>query len=190
LATSPNATSFTTVVSEFCRLVDDLTGRGYLSRLFGDDCVDDHDPIDACQVVEAHLGRPGLWPMNVTELTGSYDDFLDLVEVLHDLVALPQKRWFHSSNGCGWRYSGFSASLGRAVYPWAVNRILDRFDLGLVLADEGEDCGRPVGASDEARTDLMRLMTEREEGSTGDRVRHALALFRARGASEHDKRSA
>lgn len=38
--------------------------------------------------------------------------------------------------------------------------------------------------------DLASRMTVRADPTTGDPVRHAVALFRARGATEHDKRSA
>jgi hypothetical protein len=37
---------------------------------------------------------------------------------------------------------------------------------------------------------LLKQMVDRSDGSTGDRLRHAIALFRARTATEHDKRSA
>ena len=81
-------------------------------------------------------------------------------------------------------------SLGRDVYRWSVNRILDRTQIGLRLADEGEDRGRLVAVTDDARTDLAHQMAERTDVTTGDGVRHALALFRARDAGKQHKRSA
>ncbi len=71
-----------------------------------------------------------------------------------------------------------------------MNRLLERTSLGLRLADEGEDTGRLVVLTDAARGELVERMAQRADATTGDVVRHALALFRSRGAAEHDKRSA
>jgi len=116
--------------------------------------------------------------------------FLDMTELLHDPVAAPRSRSFHSWSNCGWHHGDFSLSLGRSVFRWSVNRILDRTALGLRLAEEGEDRGRLVVVTDDARTELAHRMAERDDASSGDVVRHALALYRARGAGEHEKRSA
>jgi hypothetical protein len=123
-------------------------------------------------------------------LVNGRDLFCDVIEVLHDLVALPRSRHLHSYAGCGWHYSTFSLEAGRTLYRWRVNQVLDRSDLGLRLADQGDDSGRLVAVTDLARTDLAERMVDRADLSTGAIVRHAVALFRARGSSEHDKRSA
>ncbi len=60
--------------------------------------------------------------------------------------------------------------------------------LAFRLAEGGEDVGR-AAVTDDARAGLVSAVVERGDAN-GDRVRHALALFRAREASEHDKRSA
>ena len=189
----PRALGLRASIVEFRQLIRDLDSRGYLAMRLGIDCADDPDPIDPVHVVEMQSGRLGLWPINVDTLAGTSDepdDFLDLVEVLHDLVAQPRRRSFHGWSGCTWHYSDFSISAGRQIYRWSVNRILDASDIGLRLADEGEDRGRLVASTDEARTELTRRMAARTDESTGDRVRHAVALFRRRGVTEHDKRSA
>ena len=80
--------------------------------------------------------------------------------------------------------------MGRDVYRWSVNRILDRTHLGLRLAEDGEDRGRLVAVTDDARTELAHRMAERSDAATGDDVRHALALFRGRDTGVQDKRSA
>lgn len=67
---------------------------------------------------------------------------------------------------------------------------MDRSDLGLRLAEEGEDRGRLVATTDPDRELLARQMANRDDPATGDRVRHAMSLFRSRTATEHDKRSA
>lgn len=189
----PHALGLRSSIVEFHQLIRDLDSRGYFAMRLGIDCADDPDPIDPVQVVEMQSGRTGLWPIDVDALAASPDDpddFLDLVEILHDLVAQPRRRSLHGWSGCTWHYSDFSISAGRHIYRWSMNRILDASDLGLRLAEEGEDRGRLVASTDEARTELTRRMTARLDPSTGERVRHAVALFRRRGASEHDKRSA
>jgi hypothetical protein len=102
----------------------------------------------------------------------------------------PRDSHFHSYSGCGWHYSAFSLDAGQVLYRWRVNRLLDRSELGLRLADEGDDAGRLVAVTDLARTDLASSMVSRTDRGTGDVVRHAIALFRGRDASEHEKRSA
>ncbi len=67
---------------------------------------------------------------------------------------------------------------------------MEHSDAGLRLADDGEDMGRLVASTDAARTDLATAMAVRTDPSTGDDVRHALALFRSRAATEPEKRSA
>jgi hypothetical protein len=66
------------------------------------------------------------------------------------------------------------------------NRVTKRSDLGLRLAEEGDDIGRLV--TDDARTQLVQPVVAREDGEPADQVRHALALFRERGADRNQKR--
>jgi hypothetical protein len=96
----------------------------------------------------------------------------------------------HAYQGCGWHHSAFSLEAGQVLYRWLVNQVLDSSDLGLRLADEGEDAGRLVAVTDPARMELAASMARRSDPGTGDVVRHAIALYRGRGATEHDKRSA
>jgi len=174
----------------FGRLVDDLERRGYLERAFGKDCVDDPSDIAPADVIASELGVESLWPLPLQKLADDQDLFFDMIEVLHDLVAAPRSRRMHGYAGCGYHHSDFSSALGKEVYRWSVNRILDRTELGLRLADEGEDRGRLVAVTDDARTELAHRMAERTDDATGADVRHALALFRGRDAGVQEKRSA
>lgn len=179
-----------TAALEFGRLVSDLEGRGYLERAFGKNCVDNPTDIVQADVVTSELGVEGLWPLPLERFNDDQELFFDAIEVLHDLVAAPRSRRLHSYDGCGYHHGDFSASLGREVYRWSVNRILDRTHLGLRLAEEGEDRGRLVAVTDDARTELAHRMAERSDAATGDDVRHALALFRGRDTGVQEKRSA
>lgn len=130
------------------------------------------------------------WPLHAERLGDDLDLFCDVIEVLHDLVARPTSRSFHNYSGCGWHYSDFSVETGRTVFRWRVNQLLRQSDLGLRLADEGEDIGRMVTVTEDSRSELVAALVTGDDGDAGDQVRHAVALFRARGADRHQKRSA
>lgn len=190
LSTRPGALSLSATVREFDRVVQEFVTRGYFENAFDKDCVDAPAQVDPSAILEREIGVPDLWPLSPSHLIKNPDLFCDVIELLHDLVARPRNRHLHNYAGCGWHYSAFSLEAGRALYRWRVNRILDRSDLGLRLADEGEDAGRLVAVTDLARTELVASMASRTDSQTGDVVRHAIALFRGREASEHEKRSA
>jgi len=184
------AITLPTAVRQFVQLVSDLESRGYFEQIFQKDCPDDPSDVDPSSELEVRLGIADLWPLDITRLTDDQDVLFGVVEALHDLVSRPRSRSFHSWNECGWHHSDFALEPGRRLYRWKVNQLLDRSDLGLRLADDGEDAGRLVAVTDDARSDLARSMAARTDEATGGRVRHALALFRGRTATEHDKRSA
>ena len=192
-ATIPSRLDMSAVAREFVRMVGSFRVNGYLDKEFPDLCVDDHDGVyvDGSDVLQQMLGVPNLrWPLHADQLLEVDDALFDVIEVLHDLVARPRSRWFHSYGGCGWHYSQFAIEPARVLYRWRVNQLLDRSDLGLRLADDGEDVGRLVAVTDDARADLITSLASQPPSRTADRVRHGIALFRARGSTEHDKRSA
>ncbi len=178
------------VYRRFVQLVDDMRVMGYLDQELPWGCVDGGPEIDPSPVLEQRLGIPDLWPLDESRRAWGDDTFYGLIEVIHDLVSRPRHRSYHSYSDCGWHWSEFARGPGQALYRWRVNRLLEHSDAGLRLADDGEDVGRLVASTDAARAGLATNMAGRTDLSTGDRIRHALALFRARTASEHDKRSA
>ncbi|MGH3826068.1 MAG: hypothetical protein ACRDQX_02680 [Pseudonocardiaceae bacterium] len=174
----------------FAALIGDLRARGYLQRTLPEPCIDDDDstPVDPSAVIAERLGVPGLWPLH----PANWDEntFFGLIEVFHDLVARPRERGFHSHGGCGWHYSAFATDTGRAVYRWTVNQLLESSGIELRLAESGEDTGRLVHIVDEVRTNLIECALDTPDPEVASRVGHAVALFRGRAATEHDKRSA
>jgi hypothetical protein len=192
-ATVPSRLDIPAVAREFVRMVDSFRVNGYLGKAFPDICVDDHDgvDVDGGEVLQQMLSIPNLrWPLHTAQLLEVEDVLFDVIEALHDLVARPRSRSFHSYGGCGWHYSQFAIEPGRVLYRWRVNQLLDRSDLGLRLSDDGEDIGRLIAVTDDARADLVTRLANQPPGRTSDRVRHGIALYRARGSTEHDKRSA
>lgn len=176
--------------ADFARLITMLRGDGYFERALPTVCVDDRDsvPVEPNDVLTEHLGVPNLWPLEPDEWDD--DTFYDLIEVFHDLAARPRTRLYHSFNDCGWHYGDFATDIGRALYRWRINDILDSGGVELRLANAGEDVGRLVRVVDDARTDLLERVMATPDSTVAARVEHAIALFRGRDATAHGKRSA
>jgi hypothetical protein len=174
----------------FADLVGDFERQGYLDQVFPRPCVDDRDgpEPDPGAELEKRLGIAGLWPLKPDE----WDDstFYGLIEVYHDLVSRPRERHYHDYAACGWHYSRFSATAGREVYRWKTNELLRAAGISYRLADSGEDQGRMVAIFDGGRSSLVAQALSRAQPDTAPRVHHAIALFRKRGATAEDKRSA
>lgn len=175
---------------DFVALIDELDGKGYFEKRFGKDCVDDPRGNVPSRAFERAIGLADAWPLTATTLSNELDMFCDVVEVLHDLAARPTNRTYHSYSQCGWHHSDFSIESGREIYRWRVNALLRQSNLDLILADGGEDVGRLVTVTTDARSELVEALVSNDSTDPGDQVRHAVALFRARGADRHQKRSA
>ncbi|MEU3907241.1 hypothetical protein AB0F20_26050 [Streptomyces goshikiensis] len=174
---------------DFARIVGDFADNGYLVEHFGEECVDDPNELpDASALIERRLGIPDLWPL--APETWDEDTFYGLIEVLHDLVSRPRKRDLHTWNNCGWHHSEFHNGPARILYRAKVNELLRAAGIQYELAVEGEDLGRLVAVTDDARSQLVhRAINDSPPDVTAD-VRHAIALYRSRDASPESKRSA
>lgn len=154
------------------------------------------------------LNREGLWPLQPD--TWDDDIFFGLIEVFHDLVSRPRQRdehWLVWHNN-QWieceedeeenedqeklchHFTDFSIGVGRALYRWHINTLLKNERIDLRLAESGEDIGRLVRATDDARAELVKRALITPDARVSTRVAHAIALFRSRTASEQNKRSA
>jgi hypothetical protein len=177
----------------FVRLIEEFEADGYLVQAFGKKCVDDDDSPrpDPSAVLERRLGYDVFgWPLEPSRAGWEPDDFCDLVEVLHDLVARPSSRSYHSYGSCGWHYWDFATGPARRLYRWRVNRLLASSTLGLRIAEEGEDLGRLVRVEPTGLEDLPEKALQVARPETVDRVQHAIALFRSRTADVEERRSA
>ncbi|GED90722.1 hypothetical protein [Streptomyces sp. 6-11-2] len=174
---------------DFARLIGEFADNGYLVEVFGEECVDDHSELpDASEVIDRRLGIPHLWPL--APETWDEDTFYGLIEVFHDLVSRPRMRRYHSYSGCGWHHSEFHNGPARVLYRWKANQLLREAGIEYELAAEGEDLGRLIAVTDDARSALVhRALTDSAPDIT-TRIRHAIALFRGRDASAESKRSA
>jgi hypothetical protein len=195
-ATGPGSgrLGFDDVTRQFVRLIEELETNGYFVLAFGEECgVDDHNPRpNPSAVLESRLGYEDIfgWPLQFARAGWEFDNFCDLVEVLHDLVARPSSRLDHHYSTCGSHYSNFATRPARRLYRWRVNRLLASSTLGLHLAEEGEDLGRLVRVEPTGLEDLPERAVRAAAPETVDRVQHAIALFRARAATVEERRSA
>jgi len=186
----------TTGHQEFADLISELKILGYLDHDFGEPCpsqwdfnVYDTGGGELAPTLEHQLGQSELWPLQPE--TWDTDTFYGLIEVFHDLVARPRWRWNCDHNDyCGVHSTDFDIEAGRRVYRALVNRLLQTAGIELRLAESGEDAGRLVHVVDEARADLIERALDTPDPEVAGRVEHAIALFRGRDATEHDKRSA
>lgn len=188
----PSALDEVSTRRRFASLVTDLERRGYLDRVFPSPCVDDQDfgEVDRSEYLRELLGWPGIWPLTNSIERLDSDTFLGLIEVFHDLAARPRTRHFHSFSSCGWHYSNFAVGVGRELYRWRVNRLLDSSVIPYRLATQGEDVGRLVEVADAGRGDLVDQTLGNAAEHESSRLSHAIALFRRRGASTDEKKSA
>jgi hypothetical protein len=174
---------------EFDRIITKFADSGYLIEVFGQPCVDDDVELpDGAEVIEHRLGIGGLWPLVPTEW--DEDTFYGLVEVFHDLVSRPRRRDYHQFGMCGWHYSEFHVVPGQTLYRWKINQMMRSAGIEYELASEGEDRGRLVAVTDDARSHLVQQVLRSSTPGIKDRVDHAIALFRNRSASPESKRSA
>ncbi|KPM51131.1 hypothetical protein ACG83_37605 [Frankia sp. R43] len=186
----PARLSFTAVARQYVDLVRELEVAGYFERRFGKDCVDDQYDPDPAYLIENAFGGEVTWPIDPEMLAADRENLFQMIEVLHDFVARPKRRSLHQYGECGWHHSEFDLTSGRTVYRWRVNSLLRRGDIRYHLANEGADVGRLVDVTDDGRSDLVRSLLAREANEQDDQVRHAISLFRGRGAGRHEKRSA
>ena len=131
------------------------------------------------------LGVPRLWPLRPQEWTE--DLFYSLVELVHDLAARPRFVFQHEEMQEP-VYEAFSRPAGQRLYRWRVNQMFAKAANGLALAEDGPDTGRVV---QNPAPDFAELEAE-TAASTEHRteVGHARALFRLRGATREEKKSA
>jgi hypothetical protein len=178
------------VRQDWAALIGELRGRGYLDKVAPRHCVDDREAeepeVALDRAIRLRLGVPGLWPLRPD---WSDDTLYSLIEVFHDLVARPRSRTYHDFSDCGFHYADFAYKPAQRLYRWRVNEILVRTGIDLELAETGEDTGRLVHFPADPRRELFRSALASGTPAV-ESVRHAIALFRARGAGREEKRSA
>ncbi|MFC5664828.1 hypothetical protein ACFP3U_17780 [Kitasatospora misakiensis] len=190
---TPSLTDLPTTARRFAAVFDKLASTGYFSWAFGELCVDDDyegtlGPNPA-KTIHQELGRDGLWPLFGHIKDYSLDDLCDIIEYLADQVRRPKRRTLHGHAGCGYHYQhSYSADRGLEIYRWQVNQVLSQSALGLTLTENGRLETAASGPIEDLVTTVRAA--ENVHDADGMELEHALTQFRARGASEMDRRLA
>ncbi|GAA3815590.1 hypothetical protein [Cellulomonas soli] len=166
-------------------LLGELDAAGYFDGTFGSRCVDahaDHDRQGALALSDL-MGSEEAWPPQLFLTTD--DHIYTVVEAVHHLIARPRDRRWHSY-GKEWDYSDFARPAGQAVYRWRVNTLLERYGTSLRL----DSTGFLVETTNDPRDELIEAIQQEPSAPNADQLRHAVDLFRRRGATREDKRSA
>ena len=111
--------------------------------------------ISASGTIGMSLGWIPTWPLNPNELNDQ-GKLYDIIERLHDLFARPHRRFIHEHDCMHHVEPEPEPEIGRALYRWHGNELLDDAVVGLRLADVGEDVGRLVAVTDEALLSYCR----------------------------------
>lgn len=179
------------VKREFARTMTRYHLTGCLGEHLQPSCPDNETVADdPSGVLHGMIGLPGLWPLEGSVGALTDNEFFDVVEALGDLVVIPRERRWHGYGGCSWHYDDFRRGLGRRVYRFDVNRLFERGGIPYRIAGEGPDAGDVVAASTPEEHEYLEMMTARQSGAAIDEVSHAVELWRHRGATRDDKRSA
>ena len=151
-----------------------------------DDRTNDGDPSAALYRL---TGLEGLWPLGRSLREHDDDAFFDVLEALDGLVVMPRRRDRHGYASCNWHYGDFSRQLGQRVYRFEVNQILTFADVPYRLAESGEDAGTIVTTGGDDLAPLLEWGAA-QQGIEAGEVCHSVSLFRSRGATPEEKRSA
>ena len=149
------------------------------------ECVETTRHIDL--ELQRKLNLPSLWQLAPLNWYGA--TFFDVIEVFHDMVARPRLAWYDATQ-VSWLVGDFSKEAGQALYRFWINDLFGQSTLSYCLAGSGDDTGRLVLAASDVEHEFLEEMAARSDRETGDEVRHAVASFRARGASREERRSA
>ncbi|MCD2104887.1 hypothetical protein O4214_30605 [Rhodococcus erythropolis] len=183
-------------------MVQALQGSGYLGQVAAGYCEDTHDghyhPDAEIEKIISDLTGLSVWYPALAQFDGMAIDseswsepiFYTLVEVFHDLVARPRRRWYHTWNDCGWHYENFAQNPAQMLYRWRVNKLFTEAGNPLQIAKTGEDVGRLVEGTDQERQELIASALRTNDTERRNTVEHAVALFRGRDAGREEKRSA
>ncbi|EKT79045.1 hypothetical protein WSS_A29184 [Rhodococcus opacus M213] len=175
----------------FSTFVARWQSTGYFGDMYPNGCVDgdDDEPTMKERLTELYGHEPPPLVYNEGD-AWSDDEFCDLVELLHDVAARPRTRYNHEFSQCGYHYSDHALRTGQLFYRIRVNELLAAARLPFQLATQGEDAGRLVTITDDARADLLVQVAQQPTPRLTDQVGHAIALYRSRQSTREDKISA
>lgn len=199
----------TRTIEDLAKSLAHLLGRfqdsGYFAEAFGYWCVDAHDVPgsvgDPGTYFEVAIGRSEIWPFNAEVVVESdhawskevdtawhlwdRDTWLDVLEVLYDVVSQPVDGWFHDYSGCGWHYSKFDKTTGRNLFRDELNWLLSQAEPRFEMTPGGEI----VAAAPDGFELLVdaQVPPDVETDEVAQRLEDAKRLFRARDSTATDR---
>ncbi|MBC9944182.1 hypothetical protein ICL81_06600 [Leucobacter sp. cx-328] len=178
----------------FLELIDEMQDLGYFPKALPRGCVDDRGSwgFDLSAEISKAIKCNIVWPDDLKQESLSFpDDVLySVIEYFHDQAQRPRTRSLHETFGCGYHYENFSKASGGVVYRWRVNELLDSYDVGLRLGNQGDETGKLI---QHAALNLDELGDQAIAVDAFDRdrtVADAIQLYRKRAATTTDRRAA
>jgi hypothetical protein len=174
----------------FVRVFDQLKSDGFFDEAFGFYCVD-ADYIDGTvKDVELemllNIRKKNLWPISNNALNYSEDDFLDVIEFLHQYVSKPIDGTMHSWGDCGMHWETFNKNEGKKEFRNKINSVLGHYKNRFELTVKGEVLHKPEAGFEQI---FEADVPSKDENIVG-RVNAATTNFRRHGSSIDDRRQA
>jgi hypothetical protein len=165
---------------------------GYFQEAFGYVCVDAGNVNGTLgSDIEASLflaiRKSDMWPIEEKIANYSEHDLFDIIEFLYDLVSKPTESYYHSWNGCGHHHISFDQEIGRQEFRDEVNKLLQDYQNGYELSENGEVLIMAEPGLDEL---LQAPLPEYDSDNVSVRIEAAKLKFRRYSSSTEDRRDA
>jgi hypothetical protein len=168
-----------------------LQSNGYFTEAFGYYCVDAGDVEGTIgSAVEAYvlftLMKKNIWPIKQKIDIYTEADLFDVIEFLFDHVSRPKQKDWHDWSDCGYHYSDFDNTLGRADYRQRINPLLERYGATYELNERGEIMElAPQGVKY-----LLNSKLPTKDSTVTGKVGNAVERFRRYGSSMDERQNA
>ncbi len=203
--------AFDAIAQQLVHVITRFIDTGRFQEAFGDECVDAGftdgtlGPDPSLYILQA-TGRELMWPLDREVVIGDGEDpfgppelgpvwklwdedaWLDLIEVLSDLVSKPTEGSYHDYAACGWHFHRFDGPSGQEEFRAEINHVLSLGDPAYALNAGGEITikapeafQRLMGAAVPAGTD---------EDTITSKIRSAERSFESRSATRADRQHA
>lgn len=177
-------------VDLFSRVFQQLQTDGYFDEAFGFRCIDADHIKGSVKDIELEMlltiRKKDLWP--ITEYASNYseDDFLDVIEFLHQFVSKPIDGTMHSYGGCGMHWETFNKKEGQKIFREKINSVLSHYKNKFELSVEGEVLKKPEKGFEQ----IFNADVPSKDTNIVGRINAATTNFRRHGSSIDDRRQA
>jgi hypothetical protein len=185
-----NGLALDDTIDLFVRVFDHLKGDGYFDEAFGFYCMDSDYIYGTVKDVELEMlltiRKKNLWPISDSASNYSEDDFLDVIEFLHQYVSKPIDGTMHYWGDCGMHWETFNKNEGKNEFRQKINAVLGHYKKRFELTVKGEVLHKPEAGFEQI---FEADVPSKDENIVG-RVNAATTKFRRHGSSIDDRRQA